>query len=99
MQVSKALPRRIFKLTRFIDERRCVILLVNVVQWNHACFGVRGVSKHTGSNPVHGPSVAHLQKPSVLISKLPGRYSGNSAARVTTAAGVWRGAGCGRLVT
>ncbi|MPC27329.1 hypothetical protein E2C01_020501 [Portunus trituberculatus] len=28
-----------------------------LVQWNHACFGVRGVSKHTGSNPVHGPSV------------------------------------------
>ncbi|MPC09443.1 hypothetical protein E2C01_002055 [Portunus trituberculatus] len=25
-------------------------------QWNHACFGVRGVSKRTGSNPVHGPS-------------------------------------------
>ncbi|MPC49180.1 hypothetical protein E2C01_042975 [Portunus trituberculatus] len=28
-----------------------------VVQWNHACFGVRRVSKRTGSNPVHGPSV------------------------------------------
>ncbi|MPC36255.1 hypothetical protein E2C01_029707 [Portunus trituberculatus] len=27
-----------------------------MVQWNHACFGVRVVSKHTGSNPVHGPS-------------------------------------------
>ncbi|MPC31579.1 hypothetical protein E2C01_024875 [Portunus trituberculatus] len=27
-----------------------------VVQWNHACFGVRGISKCTGSNPVHGPS-------------------------------------------
>ncbi|MPC60247.1 hypothetical protein E2C01_054286 [Portunus trituberculatus] len=25
-----------------------------VVQWNHACFGVQGVSKRTGSNPVHG---------------------------------------------
>ncbi|MPC43169.1 hypothetical protein E2C01_036806 [Portunus trituberculatus] len=25
--------------------------------WNHACFGVRGVSKRTGSNPVHGLSV------------------------------------------
>ncbi|MPC74768.1 hypothetical protein E2C01_069143 [Portunus trituberculatus] len=24
-----------------------------VVQWNHACFGVRGVSKRTGSNSVH----------------------------------------------
>ncbi|MPC52422.1 hypothetical protein E2C01_046292 [Portunus trituberculatus] len=28
-----------------------------MVQWNHARFGVRGVSKCTGSNPVHGPSV------------------------------------------
>ncbi|MPC88892.1 hypothetical protein E2C01_083816 [Portunus trituberculatus] len=28
-----------------------------VVQWNHARFGVRGISKRTGSNPVHGPSV------------------------------------------
>ncbi|MPC56713.1 Venom serine protease Bi-VSP [Portunus trituberculatus] len=28
-----------------------------VVQWNHACFGVRGISKRTGSNPVHDPSV------------------------------------------
>ncbi|MPC44439.1 hypothetical protein E2C01_038112 [Portunus trituberculatus] len=28
-----------------------------MVQRNHACFGVRGVSKRTGSNPVHGPSV------------------------------------------
>ncbi|MPC46879.1 hypothetical protein E2C01_040609 [Portunus trituberculatus] len=26
-------------------------------QWNHACFGVRGVSKRTSSNLVHGPSV------------------------------------------
>ncbi|MPC53318.1 hypothetical protein E2C01_047207 [Portunus trituberculatus] len=28
-----------------------------VVQWNHARFGVQGVSKRTGSNPVQGPSV------------------------------------------
>ncbi|MPC27936.1 hypothetical protein E2C01_021126 [Portunus trituberculatus] len=28
-----------------------------VVQWNHACFWVRGVSKRTSLNPVHGPSV------------------------------------------
>ncbi|MPC88102.1 hypothetical protein E2C01_082994 [Portunus trituberculatus] len=36
-----------------------VVLLFQaaVVQWNHACFGVRGISKRTGSNPVHGPSV------------------------------------------
>ncbi|MPC49197.1 hypothetical protein E2C01_042993 [Portunus trituberculatus] len=27
------------------------------IQWNHARFGLRGVSKRTGSNPVHGPSV------------------------------------------
>ncbi|MPC92543.1 hypothetical protein E2C01_087636 [Portunus trituberculatus] len=32
--------------------------LAAVVQWNHACFGVREVSKRTGSNPVHGPSVS-----------------------------------------
>ncbi|MPC89459.1 hypothetical protein E2C01_084409 [Portunus trituberculatus] len=36
---------------------RCPIWFEVVVQWNHACFGVRGVSKRTGSNPVHGPSV------------------------------------------
>ncbi|MPC82100.1 hypothetical protein E2C01_076745 [Portunus trituberculatus] len=29
---------------------------MKVVQWNHACFGIRGISKHTGSNPVHGLS-------------------------------------------
>ncbi|MPC28309.1 3-hydroxy-3-methylglutaryl-coenzyme A reductase [Portunus trituberculatus] len=35
-----------------------------MVQWNHACFGVRGVSKCTGSNPVHGPSVgANVENP------------------------------------
>ncbi|MPC72373.1 hypothetical protein E2C01_066677 [Portunus trituberculatus] len=28
-----------------------------VVQWYHPHFGVRGVSKRTGSNPVHGLSV------------------------------------------
>ncbi|MPC09985.1 hypothetical protein E2C01_002610 [Portunus trituberculatus] len=28
-----------------------------VVQWNHVRFGVRGVSKRTGLNPVHGPSL------------------------------------------
>ncbi|MPC19675.1 hypothetical protein E2C01_012600 [Portunus trituberculatus] len=27
---------------------------------NHVCFGVRGISKRTGSNPVHGPSVDDL---------------------------------------
>ncbi|MPC42798.1 hypothetical protein E2C01_036429 [Portunus trituberculatus] len=31
-----------------------------VVQWNHARFGVREVSKRTGSNPVHGPSVVRV---------------------------------------
>ncbi|MPC23115.1 hypothetical protein E2C01_016154 [Portunus trituberculatus] len=30
-----------------------------MVQWNHACFGVRGVSKRMGSNPVHVLSVAY----------------------------------------
>ncbi|MPC64098.1 hypothetical protein E2C01_058209 [Portunus trituberculatus] len=28
-----------------------------VVQWNHVRFGIRGVSKRTGSNPVHSRSV------------------------------------------
>ncbi|MPC40730.1 hypothetical protein E2C01_034296 [Portunus trituberculatus] len=27
-----------------------------VVQWNHARFWVRGVSKRMGLNPVHGPN-------------------------------------------
>ncbi|MPC40696.1 hypothetical protein E2C01_034261 [Portunus trituberculatus] len=29
----------------------------SVRKWNHERFGVRRVSKRTGSNPVHGPSV------------------------------------------
>ncbi|MPC57463.1 hypothetical protein E2C01_051443 [Portunus trituberculatus] len=39
-----------------------------VVQWNHACFGVRGVSKRTGSNPVYGPS---FHRPSVTAAPNP----------------------------
>ncbi|MPD00857.1 hypothetical protein E2C01_096361 [Portunus trituberculatus] len=39
-----------------------------VVQWNHACSGVRGVSKHTGSNPVHGPSVGWAPSPGATVS-------------------------------
>ncbi|MPC15718.1 hypothetical protein E2C01_008516 [Portunus trituberculatus] len=31
-----------------------------MVQWNHVCFGVRGVSKRTSSNPLHGLSVGWL---------------------------------------
>ncbi|MPC52756.1 hypothetical protein E2C01_046632 [Portunus trituberculatus] len=38
-------------------EKYIIMKQFAVVQWNHACFGVRGVSKRTGSNPVHGPSV------------------------------------------
>ncbi|MPD03271.1 hypothetical protein E2C01_098899 [Portunus trituberculatus] len=41
-----------------------------VVQWKYACFGVRGVSKRTDSNLVHGPStmaVFYLVNPSCLI--------------------------------
>ncbi|MPC07782.1 hypothetical protein E2C01_000349 [Portunus trituberculatus] len=34
-----------------------LIIGAAVVHWNHAYFGVRGVSKRTGSNPVHGLSV------------------------------------------
>ncbi|MPC32783.1 hypothetical protein E2C01_026112 [Portunus trituberculatus] len=36
-----------------------------VVQWNHACFGVRGVSKRTGLYPVHGPS--HILRSLVVV--------------------------------
>ncbi|MPC25015.1 hypothetical protein E2C01_018113 [Portunus trituberculatus] len=41
------------------DGLTCATLihLTFVVQWNHACFGVRGVCKRMGSNSVHGPSV------------------------------------------
>ncbi|MPC53613.1 hypothetical protein E2C01_047514 [Portunus trituberculatus] len=39
-----------------------------VVQWNHACFGVRGVSKDTGSNPVHGPSVGWASSLAATVS-------------------------------
>ncbi|MPC55131.1 hypothetical protein E2C01_049062 [Portunus trituberculatus] len=39
-----------------------------VVQCNHACFGVRGVSKRTGSNPVHGPSVARASSLGATVS-------------------------------
>ncbi|MPC71912.1 hypothetical protein E2C01_066204 [Portunus trituberculatus] len=39
-----------------------------VVQWNHACFGVRGVSKHKGSNPVHGPSVGWASSLEATVS-------------------------------
>ncbi|MPC40970.1 hypothetical protein E2C01_034549 [Portunus trituberculatus] len=39
-----------------------------VVQWNHACFGVRGVSKRTGSNPVHGPSVGWASSLGATVS-------------------------------
>ncbi|MPC32023.1 hypothetical protein E2C01_025326 [Portunus trituberculatus] len=33
-----------------------------VVQWNHVCFGVRGVSKRIRSNPVHGLNLLALYK-------------------------------------
>ncbi|MPC46510.1 hypothetical protein E2C01_040230 [Portunus trituberculatus] len=36
------------------------LLISGKKQWNHACLGVRGVSKRTGSNPVHDPSVGDL---------------------------------------
>ncbi|MPC62188.1 hypothetical protein E2C01_056271 [Portunus trituberculatus] len=31
------------------------------VHWNHARFGVRGVSKRTGSNTGHGPSWGNIK--------------------------------------
>ncbi|MPC62978.1 hypothetical protein E2C01_057070 [Portunus trituberculatus] len=39
-----------------------------VVQWNHACFGVRGVSKRTGSNPAHGLSVGWASSLGATVS-------------------------------
>ncbi|MPC15818.1 Microtubule-associated protein tau [Portunus trituberculatus] len=39
-----------------------------VVQWNHACFGVRGISRRTGSNPVHGPSVGWASSLGATVS-------------------------------
>ncbi|MPC74514.1 hypothetical protein E2C01_068874 [Portunus trituberculatus] len=39
-----------------------------VVQWNHACFRVRGVSKRTGSNPAHGPSVGWASSLGAMVS-------------------------------
>ncbi|MPC92926.1 hypothetical protein E2C01_088039 [Portunus trituberculatus] len=39
-----------------------------VVQWNHARFGVQGVSKRTGSNPVHGPSVGWASSLEATVS-------------------------------
>ncbi|MPC47093.1 hypothetical protein E2C01_040828 [Portunus trituberculatus] len=44
-----------------------------MVQWNHACFGVRGTSKRTGSNPVHGPSVDLSS--STCMNHFPSRVS------------------------
>ncbi|MPD04942.1 hypothetical protein E2C01_100656 [Portunus trituberculatus] len=43
------------RTTTFSCYLSLVFHLENVVQWNHARFGVRGVSKRTGSNPVHVP--------------------------------------------
>ncbi|MPC69075.1 hypothetical protein E2C01_063290 [Portunus trituberculatus] len=50
--------------TPFVDlqkshKEKSYKLYSAVVQWNHACFGVRGVSKRTGSNPFHGPSLGN----------------------------------------
>ncbi|MPC60158.1 hypothetical protein E2C01_054196 [Portunus trituberculatus] len=39
-----------------------------VVQWNHACFGVRRVSKRTGSNPVHGRSAGWASSLKAMVS-------------------------------
>ncbi|MPC70938.1 hypothetical protein E2C01_065203 [Portunus trituberculatus] len=35
----------------------CASLEAAAVQWNHACFEVRRVSKRTGPNLAHGPSL------------------------------------------
>ncbi|MPC37487.1 hypothetical protein E2C01_030967 [Portunus trituberculatus] len=39
-----------------------------MIQWNHACFGVQGVSKRTGSNPVQGPSVGWASSLGATVS-------------------------------
>ncbi|MPC63567.1 hypothetical protein E2C01_057666 [Portunus trituberculatus] len=41
----------------------------NSFQWNHACFGIRGVSKRTGSNPIHSPSVGWASSLGATISE------------------------------
>ncbi|MPC66763.1 hypothetical protein E2C01_060916 [Portunus trituberculatus] len=38
-----------------------------MVQWNHSCFGVRGVSKRTGANPVNGPISSPLVSPGGFV--------------------------------
>ncbi|MPC38625.1 hypothetical protein E2C01_032136 [Portunus trituberculatus] len=48
--------------------RQCCNAGAAVVQWNHACFGVRGVSKRTGSNSVHGPSIQERDVPRHFIA-------------------------------
>ncbi|MPC61906.1 hypothetical protein E2C01_055983 [Portunus trituberculatus] len=40
----------------------------DLLQWNHACFGIRRVSKRTGSNPVHGPSVGSASSLGATVS-------------------------------
>ncbi|MPC59218.1 hypothetical protein E2C01_053236 [Portunus trituberculatus] len=40
----------------------------STVQWNHACFGIRGVSKRTGSNSVHGPIVGWASSLGATVS-------------------------------
>ncbi|MPC59690.1 hypothetical protein E2C01_053716 [Portunus trituberculatus] len=47
--------------------KRLTASWVAVVQWNHARFGLRGVSKCTGSNPVHGPSVGRASSLGVTV--------------------------------
>ncbi|MPD00984.1 hypothetical protein E2C01_096494 [Portunus trituberculatus] len=39
-----------------------------VVQWNYVYFGIRVVSKPTGSNPVHGPSVGWASSLGATVS-------------------------------
>ncbi|MPC63591.1 hypothetical protein E2C01_057691 [Portunus trituberculatus] len=46
-----------------------------LVQWNHACFGVRGVSKRTSSNPVHDPS--EEARPTIGLDRIRTRALGD----------------------
>ncbi|MPC35332.1 Ankyrin repeat and LEM domain-containing protein 1 [Portunus trituberculatus] len=45
-----------------VRHNQVIRIMATVVQWNHAYFGIRGVSKRTGSNPVHGPSNRKIEK-------------------------------------
>ncbi|MPC77122.1 hypothetical protein E2C01_071567 [Portunus trituberculatus] len=59
------------RLTRTVKsplKTRILSIGAGAVQWNHACFGVRGVFKRTGSNPFHGLSVGRASSLRARVS-------------------------------